>query len=87
MLSESSLLLQEYDEKSKLIGNSTDAINTKIKVKCEFTVVSQLGMHLWVLKHNSRFWPAWMLGSISSGPLKCGTWVWALAQDTTVFSQ
>ena len=45
MLSESSLLLQEYDETSKLIGNSTDPINTKTKVKYEFTVVSQLGTY------------------------------------------
>ena len=52
------------------------------------------GKRPWVLKHNSRFSPAWALTrdqnpirlyrSCYSGPLKCGTW--ALARDTTVMA-
>ena len=52
------------------------------------------GNHPWVLKHNSRFWPAWALTrdinsiglyrSCHIDPLKCATW--ALAWDTTVLN-
>ena len=53
----------------------------------------------WVLKHNSQFWPTWVLfirdincihlyGSCYINPLKFGTWAltweWPLARDTTV---
>ena len=46
------------------------------------------------LKPHLRFWPTWVLTreqnsihlyrSCYSGPLKCGTWTWALTRDTTV---
>ena len=56
------------------------------------------GKRPWALKHNSRFWPTWVLTqdqnpihlyrSCYSGPLKCDTWAltrkWALPRDTTV---
>ena len=54
-------------------------------------VVSLPGKCLWVLKHNSRFWPAWVLiQDITSArlyrscyidPLKWATCTWALTRD------
>ena len=49
-----------------------------------YTYRSVPGRHPWALKHNSQFWPTWVLTqdqnpiclyrSCYSGPLKCGTW-------------
>ena len=68
------------------------------KCDCIYTYRSVPGKRPWALKHNLRFWPAWVLtwdinsiclyGSCNSDPLKFGTWAltreWALARDTTV---
>ena len=66
-----------------------------------YRVSSVPGKHSWVLKHNSLFWPTWVLTqdqnsvhlyrSCYSGPLKCGTRAltreWALAQYSTVYAR